>query len=135
VPLKRVGESTVPPSTHAATRRPAGSGTITGGAVAPGGGEVVLRTYTDALEWDVPAATCWRAPEASRARPPLPNEPLGEAITYSPTAGTSTRSPTCRAGRRGGNYILRYTPGHPTARRGRPAGRREDDGAVLVRRA
>ncbi|NUS73595.1 MAG: hypothetical protein HOQ05_09355 [Corynebacteriales bacterium] len=58
--------------------------TITGGAVSPDGKKVALRTYTDAYEWDVPNGDIATAITSSEPRrTPLPNEPQGEAITYS----------------------------------------------------
>ena len=58
---------------------------VTGGAVAPGGDRVVLRTYTDAHEWAVPgsdvAAALGAGPPPSVT--PLPETEQGEAVTYS----------------------------------------------------
>ena len=58
---------------------------VTGGAVSPDGDKVVLRTYTDAYEWevadgDVAAAIADGEPTVT----PLPNEPQGESIAYTP---------------------------------------------------
>ena len=53
----------------------------TGGSFAPDGKRLVVRTYTDAYEWDVKgdmAATFKPKPR----RIPLPTTPQGEAITY-----------------------------------------------------
>jgi hypothetical protein len=62
----------------------AGQLLVTGGAVAPDGTHLALRTYTDAYVWaltgsDVPAALA-----AAPVRIPLPDSPQGEAITFSP---------------------------------------------------
>ena len=84
MPLKKVGEVTVPPSdTSGNPLARLGRGTIDGGAVAPGGGKVVLRTYTDALEWTVTGGDVLAALKGKPRVTPLPDEPLGEAITYS----------------------------------------------------
>ena len=81
VPLRRVGEITVPPSSTP-TGLPFGRGAITGGAVAPGGGRVVLRTYSDALEFDVKGGDVVAALKGTARVTPLPDERLGESITY-----------------------------------------------------
>jgi hypothetical protein len=76
---------------------------ITGGAVAPDGRRVVLRTYTDAYEWDVPDGDIAAALAAGDPRhTPLPGEPQGEAIAYTPdgaafvTASEGVRQPLRR---------------------------------------
>ena len=58
---------------------------VTGGAVAPGGDKVVLRTYTDAHEWVVTGGDVAAALGSGPARvvTPLPETEQGEAITYS----------------------------------------------------
>jgi len=57
----------------------------TGGAISPDGRRLVLRTYTDAYEWDLPNGNV----AAGLARPPrhipLPATEQGEAITYTRT--------------------------------------------------
>jgi hypothetical protein len=85
VALRDAGSVTV-----AATSTPGGpdiggfaSVLVTGGAVAPDGRRALLRTYTDAYEWDVPDGDLARAlTSGSPRRTPLPDEPQGEAITY-----------------------------------------------------
>ena len=57
---------------------------VTGGATAPDGSRVVLRTYADAIEFDVTDGNVVEA--VTRGVPritPLPDEPQGESITYS----------------------------------------------------
>ena len=84
VPMKKVGELTVPATeTPGNTVARIGNKTIDGGAIAPGGGKVVLRTYTDALEWDVTGGDVLAALKTKPRTTGLPNEPFGEAITYS----------------------------------------------------
>jgi hypothetical protein len=85
VPLRDAGSVTIP-----MTDTPGGpisgglsSVLVTGGAVAPDGRKVVIRTYTDAYEWDVKdgdiaAALVGGTPR----RAPLPGEPQGEAISF-----------------------------------------------------
>jgi hypothetical protein len=117
VPLQRVGEITVPSSdTSGNTFARLGRGTIDGGAVAPGGGKVVLRTYTDALEWTVTNGDVLAALKGKPRVTPLPDEPLGEAITYGPD-GKNYYTVSDMQGKpeAADNYILRYTPVTKTA--------------------
>ncbi|MEV4483177.1 hypothetical protein [Micromonospora coxensis] len=84
VPLSRVGEVRLPDS---ATDNPYGffgRGLITGAAGAPDRRRVVLRTYADAFEFDVPGGDVVAALTNGRPRVvPLPDEPQGESVTYS----------------------------------------------------
>jgi hypothetical protein len=117
VPLRKAGEVTVPPSSTPGTALARlGRGTINGGAVAPGGGKVVLRTYTDALEWTVTGGDVLAALKGKPRVTPLPNEPLGEAITYSPDGRYFyTVSDMQGDTEAADNHILRYTPVTQTA--------------------
>ena len=113
VPLKRAGEIELPGSdTPGIPIARLAQTTVTGGAVAPGGGRVTLRTYLDAYEWDVADGDVLGALKNKPRKTPLPNEPFGEAITYSADGklfytvsdmgtGADPDSP---------NYILQYTP-------------------------
>ncbi|MBX6722344.1 MAG: hypothetical protein IRY92_03750, partial [Dactylosporangium sp.] len=57
---------------------------VTGGANSPDRTKVVLRTYTDAYEWDVPDGDVVKAVTTGKPRiTPLPDERQGEGITYS----------------------------------------------------
>jgi hypothetical protein len=129
VPLKRVGEVTVPPSTTSASAFVRlGRGTVDGGAIAPGGGRVVLRTYTDALEWTVSGGDVLAAIQGKPRVTPLPDEPLGEAITYS-SDGRYLYTVSDMQGRPAGgdNYILRYTPATTTAAAPTPGAGADND--------
>lgn len=62
---------------------------VTGGAIAPDGKHVALRTYTDAYEWELDSAGDSTASDVATAlgsgeptRTPLPGEPQGESIAY-----------------------------------------------------
>lgn len=112
VALKNVGQITVPPSdTSANAFSRLGRGTIDGAAIAPGGGRVVLRTYTDALEWTVTGGDVLAAIQGTPRVTPLPDEQLGEAITYSPDGKYFyTVSDMQGQPQSGDDYILRYTP-------------------------
>ncbi|MGI5243592.1 hypothetical protein [Dactylosporangium sp. CA-139066] len=84
-PLTLVGHFT--PS-HSGTDNPFGffgSALITGGAVSPDGTRAVLRTYSDAYEFDVTRGDVAAAITTGTPRvTPLPGEPQGEAIAYTP---------------------------------------------------
>jgi hypothetical protein len=83
-PLTRVGEwramQTGTPNPQGAV----GEGTVTGAAMTADRSRVVIRTYSDAYEYEV---TGGDIVAAIQGKPigvtPLPNEPQGEAITYS----------------------------------------------------
>ena len=131
VPLNQVGQLTVPPSTTSASAfARLGRGTIDGGAVAPGGGRVVLRTYTDALEWTVSGGDVLAAIQGKPRVTPLPDEPLGEAIAYSSDGRTFYTVSDMQGRPSGGdNYILQYTPVTTTAAAQTPAAGAIDDNA------
>ncbi|MGK5678600.1 hypothetical protein [Actinoplanes sp. URMC 104] len=110
VPMKRVAELEIGATqTAGGPYARIGNKTVSGGAVAPGGGKVVLRTYTDALEWDVQNGNVLAALKGKPRTTGLPNETLGEAITYSPD-GKSFYTTSDMSGEKDPNYILRYTP-------------------------
>lgn len=91
VPLEKLGEFT-PPETqtehYLSALSIAGRRVVTGGANSPDGSKVVLRTYTDALEFDVVDGDVVAAITEGEPRvTPLAAqiaEIQGEAITYSP---------------------------------------------------
>ena len=111
VPLKKVATLTV-----SATETPAnplgriGNKTIVGGAMAPGGDKVVLRTYTDALEWDVTGGNVLAALKNKPRTTGLPNETQGEAITYSADGKYFDTVSDMSGNHDTANYILQYTP-------------------------
>jgi hypothetical protein len=84
LPLERVGEFTPPDTGTAHPLGLAARQAVTGAANAPDGSAVVLRTYTDAFEFDVTDGDVVGAITNGEPRiTPLPDEPLGEAISYS----------------------------------------------------
>ena len=111
VPLKRVAQITV-----SATETPSGmygrigNKSISGGAVAPGGGKVVLRTYTDALEWDVTGGNVVAAIQQKPRTTGLPNEPSGEAISYSADGKSFITVSDMNGETDTPNYLQQYTP-------------------------
>ena len=89
VPLKAVGSFR---PTDLGTPNGIGLGggfLVTGGANAADRSKVALRTYSTAYEWRVPDGDVVKAITTTKpAVTPLPNEPQGEAIAYSPDGRT-----------------------------------------------
>jgi hypothetical protein len=111
VPLRRVGQLTVSATTTIGNPYARiGNKTVDGGAIAPEGGKVVLRTYTDALEWDVTNGDVLGAIQQRPRTTALPNETLGEAITYSADGKTFYTVSDMSGDTETANYILQYTP-------------------------
>ncbi|MFB9235809.1 hypothetical protein ACFFWC_09660 [Plantactinospora siamensis] len=130
-PLTQLGRVDLPATTTSNPFSIFGRALITGGATAPDGRRVVLRTYSDAFEFDVPDGDVVAA--LTRGTPrivPLPDEPQGESVTYSrdgrsllTVSETADQPPGTRP------EILRYPLPTPAAGRtgaAAPAGR---DGA------
>lgn len=110
-PLKKVGELTISGTTTPSnTVAQIGNKTIDGGAIAPGGAKVALRTYTDALEWDVTNGDVLAALKTKPRTTGLPNEPFGEAITYSPDGKNFYTVSDMNGDHTTANYIMEYTP-------------------------
>jgi hypothetical protein len=85
---------------------------VTGGAVAPGGGRVALRTLSDAYEWDVSGGDVVAALTTGTPRiTPLPNEDQGYGIAYS-ADGKSFLTVSFSDGE---STMLKYTPAKPAA--------------------
>ncbi|MFJ6198038.1 hypothetical protein [Micromonospora sp. NPDC092111] len=82
-PLARVGQVRLPATTTANPFAFVGRRLVTGGATAPDGRRVVLRTYADAFEFDVPDGDVVAALTGGTPRVvPLPDEPQGESVAY-----------------------------------------------------
>jgi hypothetical protein len=129
VPLEKMGEFTPPDtgSEHVSLPSVAARVTITGGANSPDGSKVVLRTYTDAFEFDVTDGDVVAAITTGTPRvTPLPDEPYGESITYTPdgsrflTVSDAQDKPDVEV------VILQYTPSEPAPEPPPP----EDGGAA-----
>ncbi|WP_432967964.1 hypothetical protein [Dactylosporangium sp. CA-233914] len=89
-----------------------GTAVVTGAAISPDGKRAVVRTMSDAYEFDVTNGDVVTAITEGTARiTPLPNEPQGEGIAYS-RDGTEflTTSDQPKT-----STILRYTPYSPPA--------------------
>ncbi|MEV6800105.1 hypothetical protein AB0M91_17400 [Micromonospora rifamycinica] len=84
VPMRRAGQVRLPATTTANPYSFFGRRLVTGGATAPDGRRVVLRTYADAFEFDVTDGDVVAALTGGTPRVvPLPDEPQGESVSYS----------------------------------------------------
>jgi hypothetical protein len=111
VALERVGEIKLS-ATETAGNPIAriGNKTITGGAVTQDVTKVVLRTYTDAVEWDVTGGDVIAALKKEPRTTGLPNEPLGEAIAYSSDGKLFFTVSDMSGVKETANHIREYTP-------------------------
>ncbi|MGW0042660.1 hypothetical protein [Rhodococcus sp. NPDC003348] len=85
-PLERVGQLAYAPTDTPGSPMPvAGSILITGGAVSADGRVVAVRTYTDIYLYPAPDGDIVAAlTTATPVRVPMPNQPQGEAIAFTP---------------------------------------------------
>jgi hypothetical protein len=84
VKLKKVGEFTPQDTGTDNKLGPIAQQSVTGGALAPDGKHVALRTLSDAYEWSVTDGDVVKALTSTNPIiTPLPSEPDGEAIAYS----------------------------------------------------
>jgi hypothetical protein len=84
VPMEKVGEFSPQRTGTSNPLLAVGNTPVTGAAKSPDGSKVVLRTYSDAYEFDVPDGDIVKAITTGTPRiTPLPDEPQGESITYS----------------------------------------------------
>src|SRR5690606_36109612 len=114
LPLEQVGEFSPPDTGTDNPFQGPGRQVITGGAVSPDGSRVVLRTYADAFEFDVtdgdvPGAITNGVPRVT----PLPGEPQGEAITYTPDGSLFLTVSEVAELEDVAPQILSYTPSVP----------------------
>ncbi|BCB87810.1 hypothetical protein Psuf_051230 [Phytohabitans suffuscus] len=118
VPLKKVGEVTLPKTETDNPFGAVGRLTVTGAARAPDGSRVVLRTYADAFEYDVVDGDVVKALTTGEPRStPLDSDQFGEAITYSPDGKTFvTVSDLGNLGDEVANDMFRYTPSQAKAK-------------------
>jgi len=75
-----------------------GSSVVTGGAVSSDGEVLALRTYTDAYLFTVPDGDVVAALGGTPVRVPLPDEPQGEAIAFTPDGDLLSASEQAEAG-------------------------------------
>ncbi|MFV2016927.1 hypothetical protein [Micromonospora sp. LOL_023] len=112
VPMEKVGELELPRTNTPNLFAAAGRLTVTGAARSPDGTRVVIRTYADAFEWDVPAdgdLVAALTDEQPRATPLT--DAFGEAISYTADgASFVTVSDVATLDEDATVEILRYTP-------------------------
>jgi hypothetical protein len=109
VPLKSVGTIDLPDSQTPNFLDAIGRRLVTGGAVSPDGRHAVLRTYADAWEFDVTDGDVVAALLNGEPRQtPLPSEPQGEAIAYTPDGSAFVTASDQPFGTP--STLLRYTP-------------------------
>jgi len=83
---------------------------VTGAASSPDGTKVVIRTYSDAYEFDVAGGDVVKAITTGKPRiTPLPNETQGEAITYTPDGKNYVTASDVESSKKAAP-LLRYTP-------------------------
>ncbi|MFG1888335.1 hypothetical protein ACGFIR_10760 [Micromonospora sp. NPDC049051] len=88
VPMKKVGEISLPKTDTENRLGAPGRVAITGAARSPDGSRVVLRTYADAFEYDVADGNVAAALTGGKPRVTALADPFGEAISYSPDGKT-----------------------------------------------
>ncbi|MFE9956739.1 hypothetical protein [Micromonospora sp. NPDC005299] len=84
IPMKKVGEVTLPKTNTENKLGGPGRLLVTGAARSPDGGRVVLRTYGDAFEFDVTGGNIVGALATGKPRVTPLADPFGEAISYTP---------------------------------------------------
>ncbi|MGW5077248.1 hypothetical protein [Micromonospora echinospora] len=84
IPMKKVGEVTLPKTDTENKLGSPGRALVTGAARSPDGSKVVLRTYADAFEFDVAGGDIVKALTTGKPRITPLADPFGEAISYTP---------------------------------------------------
>ncbi|MGY0002579.1 hypothetical protein [Micromonospora sp. I033] len=84
IPMKKVGEVTLPKTNTENKLGGPGRLLVTGAARSPDGSKVVLRTYGDAFEFDVTGGNIVAALTSGKPRVTPLADPFGEAIAYTP---------------------------------------------------
>jgi hypothetical protein len=98
------------------TSSPVLEGQVTGAAKSADGKKVVIRTRADAYEWDVPDGDVVKAITNTKARiTPLPDEPQGEAIAYTPDGTKFVTIGFKPTGATENAKLVSYTPFAPAA--------------------
>ncbi|MFE9693134.1 hypothetical protein [Micromonospora sp. NPDC005806] len=82
VPMKKLGEVTLPKTNTENKLGAPGRMLVTGAARSPDGSKVVLRTYADAFEFDVTGGNIVAALTTGKPRVTPLADPFGEAISY-----------------------------------------------------
>ncbi|MCM0677278.1 hypothetical protein NCC78_21680, partial [Micromonospora phytophila] len=111
VPMKKVGEITLPKTDTENVLSGPGRVAVTGAARSPDGSRVVVRTYADAFEYDVTGGDVVAALTSGKPRVTALADPFGEAIAYTPDGKTFlTVSDAGRFEEGDPIDILSYTP-------------------------
>ncbi|GAA3741466.1 hypothetical protein [Micromonospora maritima] len=84
IPMKKVGEVTLPKTNTENKLGSPGRALVTGAARSPDGTRVVIRTYADAFEFDVAGGDIVKAITSGKPRVTPLADPFGEAISYTP---------------------------------------------------
>jgi hypothetical protein len=110
VPLTRAGTFTPGRTATPNFLGSLGEAMVTGGATAPDGRRIALRTYADAYEWDVPDGDVVKAITTGTPRiTALSGEPQGESIAYT----RDGKSLLTVSDQGGPARLLRYQPTRP----------------------
>ncbi|MBB4736868.1 hypothetical protein BJY16_000327 [Actinoplanes octamycinicus] len=111
VPMVKAGEVAIQPTeTPSNAFAKTFNRVVTGGAVSADGSKVVLRTYTDAMEWDVKNGDIVGALKGKPRTTGLPNEQYGEAIAYSADGKSFLTVSDMNGDKETANYIRSYEP-------------------------
>ncbi|MFC7545495.1 hypothetical protein [Plantactinospora sp. GCM10030261] len=117
VPMKQVGEVGLPKTTTENILGADGRVAITGATRSPDGRKVVLRTYADAFEFDVPDGDLVKAITSGTPRVTALADPFGEAISYTPDGAAFVTVSEARSEEENASVaILKYTPSAATAK-------------------
>ncbi|MEU4399567.1 hypothetical protein [Micromonospora orduensis] len=116
VPMRKVGDITLPKTQTDNPLNTFGRVAITGAARSADGNRVVLRTYADAFEFDVTGGDIVTALTTGKPRVTPLTDPFGEAISYSPDGKSFlTVSDGGQLGAEDPIDILSYVPSSSTA--------------------
>jgi hypothetical protein len=119
--LKKVGTFTAQETKTANPLGLLGWKLVTGAAASPDGKKVVIRTYSDAYEFDVSGGDVVKAITTGKPRiTPLPNEAQGESITYTADGKNYVTASDVDATKKA--PLLKYTPTDISAATGGGAG-------------
>lgn len=106
IPLVAAGTVTIPASgTAGSPFGKVGQTAVTGAALSPNGKKVVIRTYTDAYEWDIAGTIPATITKGKARHTPMPNESRGEAISY-----TADGTAFVTASATSPSKLMRWTP-------------------------
>lgn len=109
-PMEKVGEFTPQKTETANPLNQVGNILVTGAGKSPDGSKVVLRTLSDAYEFDVVEGDVAKAITTGTPRiTPLPDEPQGESITYS-ADGTAFITVSEKGSSAENPKLLKYAP-------------------------